>query len=366
MEEDVNLEFVENKLEFSSKTYLLYLGRNGAGINFARELDKRILFEKVFLSDFHENSFPFQSHYHFLDVKKDPLRLFLTLFYMPKSLRSFRRELASISPANLLIPMATPLDLKLIRRLKAKNINVIQIIHDSKRHPGDLWPNWISIRKMINRSNSLVFLSRTVADDVKSSLSVMPPYRIVQHPFFEISTSYSGKNFEFEYLLLIGRIRRYKGAQALVKAWKKVCHLDEFSMYHLVIAGKGTSLRLNTNKNRIHRMNYWLSDSEFDSLMKNAKVILFPYKEASQSGVMSKAIHAKKFVASSDIPPLVEQLSSYPNKFLGNTKDMESWLKAGTLEAENFMQELTSSLGNSDEMEGSWKNLVDAFKELSN
>ena len=147
---------------------------------------------------------------------------------------------------------------------------------------------------MIHRSKSLIFLSRTVAQDLEASIKLIPPYRIVHHPFFEISTNLSVKNLEFEYLLLIGRIRRYKGAKALIKAWKKVCHLDEFSKYHLVIAGKGTSLRLNTKKHRIHRMNYWLSDYEFDSLIENAKVVLFPYKEASQSGVLSKAMYAKK------------------------------------------------------------------------
>lgn len=365
MTEEAKFTSVGNKLELSLKSYLLYLGRNGAGINFARELDKRIILEKVFLSDFHKDSFPVQNHYRFLDVKKDPVRFFLSLFYTPKNLRDFAKELVSIGPANLLIPMATPLDLKLIRGLKNRDINVIQIIHDSKRHPGDLWPNWISIRKMIYRSKSLVFLSRTVANDIEASLKVMPPYRIVYHPFFEISTSLSVKNLEFEYLLLIGRVRRYKGAKALIKAWKKICHLNEFSKYHLVIAGKGTSLWMNTKRHRIHRMNYWLSDYEFDSLIENAKVVLFPYKEASQSGVMSKAIHAKKFVASSDIPPFVEQLSRYSHKFLGSTQDMEFWLKAGTVEALSYKQELTSALKNSNEMEASWISLVDAIKKLS-
>src|SRR6185312_4175108 len=55
--------------------------------------------------------------------------------------------------------------------------------------------------------------------------------------------------------------------------------------------------------------NHWVPEDELGSLFAWADVLVLPYKEASQSGVAPAAIAAGRFVVSTRVGGLAEQLS---------------------------------------------------------
>jgi hypothetical protein len=265
------------------------------------------------------------------------------------------------------MPMASPMDLRMIRNLKSDRVNIIQIIHDAQRHPGDFWPLNSSITKMINRSTSLIFLSPGVRKRVESRFENVTKVKQVSHPYFLQSLGSGTPIIPAKYMLLIGRIRRYKGSKNLLKSWKRESEHEVLKKFNLVIAGRGGRLISSNNPHRIIRMNRWLEDCEFDNLIRNAEVVLFPYIEASQSGVLAKAILAKKIVAISDLSELKVQSQNYPYKIVIPDLMEKGWLVDLVNQLEKAGKSYEMPIEQEPEVLAirSWEEVLCAIKELS-
>lgn len=112
-----------------------------------------------------------------------------------------------------------------------------------------------------------------------------------------------------DYYLFFGRIDQYKGLETLLKAFQIY---QKNGVRKLVIAGSG---EFSENEKKllkelpdvilIHR---FLDDGEIGPLYENARVVVLPYIEASQSGVLPIAYHYGKPVIVSNLPGLVENV----------------------------------------------------------
>jgi glycosyltransferase involved in cell wall biosynthesis len=118
-----------------------------------------------------------------------------------------------------------------------------------------------------------------------------------------------------KYILFIGRIRKYKGVENLVQAFDKL----EINDFQLVIAGEG-KLKIRHDP-RIKLFNHWLAEDEIASLIEGSEVVVFPYVEASQSGILPYCLDKNKKVVITPLPGLLEQSVTYKNVFV--TKDLE-------------------------------------------
>ena len=106
------------------------------------------------------------------------------------------------------------------------------------------------------------------------------------------------------YILFIGRFRSYKGIRKLIQAWKIL--EPKFPKLRLVLAGSGRLPRINLGM-RIEILDRWLSPTEIEHLIDGCACVVFPYKEASQSGPLSLAISAHKTVVITNVGGLLEQ-----------------------------------------------------------
>jgi glycosyltransferase involved in cell wall biosynthesis len=107
-----------------------------------------------------------------------------------------------------------------------------------------------------------------------------------------------------KYILFIGRIRKYKGVDFLIDTLS-----NSNIEIPLVIAGQGViSSEINS---RVVTINRWLTDSEIHWLILNAEVVVFPYSEASQSGLVPTCISLEKKIVLSDAGALIEQAVYY-------------------------------------------------------
>ncbi len=89
-----------------------------------------------------------------------------------------------------------------------------------------------------------------------------------------------------DYFMFFGRIDRYKGLYTLLKAYNAY----KYSGHKLVIAGSGVltdeEKDLVSNNKNIILINRFIEDEEMIYLFKNARSLILPYIEASQSGII--------------------------------------------------------------------------------
>ena len=108
------------------------------------------------------------------------------------------------------------------------------------------------------------------------------------------------------YLLFFGRIDKYKGLDLLLDAYKTSGLSDNMS---LVAAGDG---QLTKKENMLSKqpgillINRFIGDKEMIYLLENCEAVVLPYREITQSGVLSMAYHFNKPVIVSSLPGLVE------------------------------------------------------------
>jgi glycosyltransferase involved in cell wall biosynthesis len=105
---------------------------------------------------------------------------------------------------------------------------------------------------------------------------------------------------EDDTILFFGRIWEYKGLEYLIRAQPHIS--KRFPDVRVVIGGRGEDfaryrqLMVDPNKFVVH--NRWISDEERAQLFAAASVVVLPYVEATQSGVVPLAYaHGKPVVA---------------------------------------------------------------------
>jgi len=243
-----------------------------------------------------------------------------------------------------LIPMISPLGLVVEMILKKNRVNVIRLIHDFKKHPGDYFPpNWLT-RQVIRKSDFLITLSEAVDVKIKEKFSKIRT-SVYPHPDFGFKGKSAGRIIGAEYLLFIGRLRIYKGVKNLIEATTSI---SDFSPL-LVIAGEG-DLKIKHDP-KIVMINKWLTEAEISNLVQNAEVIVFPYIEASQSGLIPFCMSSGKKIIITPLDGLLEQTSGYPNLFIA--KDLDPTSLAIVLETaiKTPIQEIGYELNNSKSIE---------------
>lgn len=99
------------------------------------------------------------------------------------------------------------------------------------------------------------------------------------------------------YILFFGNVEVYKGVDLLVEAFKR-SGVDE--KCKLVIAGRGY-LKIQPDDD-IVRIDRFIYDEELGDLFRRAALVVYPYRSATMSGVLSLAYYFNKEVLLSDIP----------------------------------------------------------------
>ena len=252
-----------------------------------------------------------------LEVSQLPTKVFQVLLNFRLRNRTIKKimedfEKNEITRVYFLAPH--PWDLSLAKRIiKRGGIEVWRGIHDAQRHPGDVWPTSYAIKKLIAYSTSLVCFSEHI--EKKLTRFGKP---LVRSFLFEV-------NREPKYIspegsvLFVGRIRKYKGLDLLAKAWPLVSNPKK----SLTVAGKGanTSGLEEIGANIVDK---WLSNSEIEDLVRSSKLVVLPYIEASQSGVIAIAHSLSTPVVVTPVGGLIDQISVGKNGLVARTISPES------------------------------------------
>jgi glycosyltransferase involved in cell wall biosynthesis len=175
-------------------------------------------------------------------------------------------------------------------------------VHDATLHPGDLRSRatpFFQYYRGFRAADALIVHSESVKRQLVAR--DLDPAAIVSTPLpggtvVESPTPPCG-----ERVLFFGRIWPYKGLQYLIAAEPLIA--QRVGRFTIVIAGTGESVdayqSLMSDASRYEIHNEYISEAKRDDLFRRSAVVVLPYVEASQSGVVLLAFaHGRPVVAS--------------------------------------------------------------------
>lgn len=148
----------------------------------------------------------------------------------------------------------------------------------------------------------------------------MSPYRYLRQL---VENTVTGK----KHILFFGRLSPYKGIDTLLQAMPTV--LQEFPQEQLIIAGKknaGFELDeriINRYSNNITLMEKHIPNKELACLVQEAKFIVCPYKDATQSGVLMTAFGLHTPVIATNVGAFPEFIEHDVNGLLVHSDEVD-------------------------------------------
>lgn len=143
--------------------------------------------------------------------------------------------------------------------------------------------------------------------------------KFVYIPFgvLDIYRLFSFRDMPKSDLLFLGRIAEYKGIRFLLEAIETIFKKKNTNI-DLIIAGSG---RIDKYKNKIDELgitllNRHLTNEEITSLIKNTKIVVLPYTDVTQSGVIMTTFAFNKPVIASAIGSFKEIISNNVDSIL--------------------------------------------------
>jgi glycosyltransferase involved in cell wall biosynthesis len=293
----------------TQKIAIIYWGFRGGGKDLAELLIKTSLAHNVSAS---WSTRAFAANPQILQAPQKIFSIFDWLGFR----RRIGKTLEELKIELVILPMTSPWDLMLGRKLMKSGIKVIRIIHDAKPHPGDYWPNKSWIRWVCLDADRLVFLSKFVADEVFNRIELGSREIMIKNlptPVIPLKMKFSESSFEYpkekpqKKVLFLGRGKKYKGLKLLQESWL----LINDSSVSLTILGKGHKVR--TGLPRTTHKAGWASNETLVEEIMSHDLIVLPYIEASQSGIIPLCHSLGKPVVVTPVGGLTEQIKDGTN-----------------------------------------------------
>lgn len=189
---------------------------------------------------------------------------------------------------------------------------IVSTIHDVEMHRGEWHPIWaLSLWLMKKHSNLLFVHGECLKKELIRQKIDEKKVVVIPHGEYSFFTRYKKEDVvEEEAILFFGRILEYKGLEYLLSAAPEI--IEKHPNTKILIAGEGgipdsDVLKKYPGNFEIH--NRFIPDKEVPVFFQRAAVVVLPYIEASQSGIIPIAYAFGKPVVASKIgciPDVVE------------------------------------------------------------
>jgi len=202
--------------------------------------------------------------------------------------------------------------------------SIVLTVHDPELHPGEDSLTFRILDRvnrlrvhgyvLLNHGQGKTFVEQHGLDPARVAVI---PHGILEdfpdrHPeLSEVAYLSSVAPHAGTYLLFIGRIRRYKGIDTLLTAYRDAPALRDTP---LVIAGSGEfsdrerALLDSLSERPVIVVNRWLEPEDISALVSSARFVVLPYTSATQSGVIPLASAFGVPAIASDTGGLAEQV----------------------------------------------------------
>jgi glycosyltransferase involved in cell wall biosynthesis len=313
------------------KVTIIYLGRRGAGPVYSLQIAKALLkYCDVYpvISEQIENVAQWDALGPFKVPTYDSMFQFIVSTLRFTSIRKIIKYVNSINPDVIYYPMLhfwTPLINFFLNKVPK-----IVTIHDPALHVGERGAILKFLLDLnIKQANRIIILSRSFIDTIKQKGISEEQIAVIPHGEFSyyekikeevISTPYQKRGK----ILFFGRISPYKGVDVLLKAYALI--KQELPEVSLDIVGNGDiePYRMEMDELQdITLVNRWIKDEEVAKYFSGVDLVVLPYIDASQSGVIPIAYSFKLPVVASNIGGLPEQVDDGVTGYLSEPGNYE-------------------------------------------
>ncbi|MBE9600320.1 glycosyltransferase [Pedobacter sp. MC2016-24] len=291
------------------KVLIISLGRNGGLPNYASSIIKElegveydVLISKQATANYGlDHTIVMSTYSGILSF------LFRTLFYLPfKFMMLLPKMCREYNTLYLPYNHFWALPFMILFRILGRK--VVITIHDGILHEGEN-NKWLQLDSdlKIKLATDVIFLTVFVKNQVINRMKANKRLHIIPHGIYEnefvtIKEQHLSKN-----ILFVGRIGKYKGVELLIDAASDI--LPDFDQ--LIIAGKSLYPIVNRSTSEsIKIKDKFLTDEEIGALLSWADILVIPYLEATQSGVITLGIYAELPMVCTKVGGLQEQLKS--------------------------------------------------------
>lgn len=234
-------------------------------------------------------------------IRRHPLRFDILL-----------KRLLCLNPDIIHIITRHPWFIPLMPLLTFKKYPLVVTIHDIEPHEGErsFFATILSYL-LIRYANKIFVHGEKLRNQLINKGISKNNIVVIPHGDYSFFTKYKKDNLEERNIILFfGRIKKYKGLEYLIMAEPLIT--KEFPDLKIVIAGKGSfkEYKKIKEKSNFEIFNEFVPDEMVSELFQKAKVVVLPYIEASQSGVIPIAYAFKKPVVATSvgsIPEIVEE-----------------------------------------------------------
>lgn len=224
--------------------------------------------------------------------------LILFIIRFPNLIFSLYRLIKKNKITHIYIPMTQVFSGSAVSILKKlTKVKVIFTMHDSGTHDeANKIVKEFLLRLDVSSADAVIFVSKHVKKfSLNKYFNSDIPHRIASFGRLNSSKKNISRTLrDVPNLLFFGRIEKYKGLDLFVGALEE---LDKEGInFSFTIAGNGLiEPKLNKKIKKLMDkvpgilMNSWITDDDLVKLHINADILVVPYREASQSGVLASA-----------------------------------------------------------------------------
>jgi glycosyltransferase involved in cell wall biosynthesis len=294
----------------SGRTLILSLGRNGGCVRYAAEIIQAWSgppFDLV-LSRFSTEPAPAVPHRTLSTYRSRGEFAARTVFVYPFLLARLFLALLLGRYQSLYLPYFHHWEWGPVLMFRLFGRRIVYTVHDGVQHSGEEDSiGAFVMKRSIMRATDLIFLTSHVAEGVLKRLAPSGRVHVIPHGVFSLSGVNSVRSHARRpVVLFLGRILPYKGVEILAEAVRSMGR-SEFD--RLIIAGS-SRYRLNIAPfDGLEVIDRWLTDAEIAEFLNAAHVLVIPYTEATQSGVIMLGVQAALPMVCTRVAGLEEQLT---------------------------------------------------------
>lgn len=256
--------------------------------------------------------------------KKVPLKKIPSIGRHGYRIDLIMKHLFEIKPDVVHITVIHPFIIPILYSLK-KRFLLVSTIHDVILHSdqNNIFLNMTT--SLISKYSDLIFVH---GNKLKSELGEKGISKskivVVPHGDYSFFDDIGQENVpeEENTILFFGRILEYKGLEYLIKAEPLIA--SKISNFKVIIAGNGDFSKYKNmidNMDHFEIINEYIPDEKVSELFQRASVVVLPYIEGSQSGIVPIAYSFKKPVIVTDVGCISDVVLEGRTGFIVQPKD---------------------------------------------
>jgi glycosyltransferase involved in cell wall biosynthesis len=313
----------------SNKTIIvIFLSRKGC-LTYTQAMLSQLQDQQLALVVTKENAPLFQREYntYTLLTARGKLEHLLRSLTVQKIIDNLVEQLIkTYGSIELYFPAFHPWNLNFIKAAQKNYLVTSLTIHDYKTHSGEQSALVESYqKKMIRLSDRVIFLTDYVRQQAIAEMGDDEKYEVIPHPLIQSTEKQNLEHSTTPSLLFLGRGVAYKGLDLLLSV------IDVLPINKLTIAGN-QNRPITTKHSKLNIIDRHLEEAEIGKLLATHHILVLPYLDASQSGVLTLGISANIPMVITKVGGLQEQLPPNAAMWVEPTR---ASLKAGLLQLIN-------------------------------